>query len=145
MKKRIFFIVSAVLVTLFIFGNSFKDAESSTESSKIFTNAISNTLSRADKTVDSFTVTYFVRKTAHLMEFALQGFLIAGCFSEKFKKRTLYVLLLGLLTAFTDEFIQHFSKGRAPMIRDVGLDFIGTILGLFVFFFAVKLLQKRKA
>jgi len=145
MKTRIFFIVSAIIVTLFIFGNSLKTAEVSGNSSKVFTEAIENKIASHGKTYDTGKITFVVRKTAHLLEFALQGFLIAGCFSGEFKKRIPYVLSLGGATALIDEGLQFFSDGRSPMIQDVFLDFTGCALGLLVFFGAYKLITKRKA
>ena len=144
MQKRIFFIVSAILVTVFIFGNSFKDANSSGRSSKVFVEPISEQLTAAGKTIDNRDITYFVRKSAHILEFALQGFLITGCVVAGFKKRAIYVLLLGTLTACTDEFIQFFSDGRAPMFRDILLDFTGCVLGFFVFLLIHRLTTKLK-
>lgn len=145
MKKRIFFIVSAILATLFIFGNSLKDGASSTESSRVFTDMISKELISSGKTVDKSAITYFVRKTAHLLEFALHGFLITGCFTGNFKKRIPYVLALGGITACTDEVIQIFSDGRAAMVRDFFLDLVGCGIGILVYFFARKTVTKRKA
>ena len=84
-----------------------------------------------------------VRQSAHILEFALQVFLLAGCFSGIFKKRIIYVLFFGLMTACIDEFIQLFPEGRSAMIQDVFFDFTGTVLGLLVFFFIYKLNQKR--
>jgi len=82
MKKRIPFIILAVFVTLFIFSNSFETAEVSGQSSKKIVEAVAKAISTTlKKSPDTNLITYCVRKTAHIMEFALQGFCLSGCFA----------------------------------------------------------------
>lgn len=144
MKKQTFFIIAAILATLFIFGNSMLSADHSNREGDIVmvpVKKISKTYTGSAELPDIAVV--IVRKSAHILEFALQGFLLAGCFSGIFKKRIIYVLFFGLMTACIDEFIQLFPEGRSAMIQDVFFDFTGTVLGLLVFFFIYKLNQKR--
>ncbi len=70
-----------------------------------------------------------VRKAAHIAEFLVQAMLVAGSFSGKYRKRIVYILFFGLLTACTDEYIQLFSDGRAGLIGDIFIDFSGTAMG----------------
>ena len=133
MKRRIPFIVATVLATLFIFYNSMQSQEASQEASGIFANIVSRILDFIGTTIDANTVMYFVRKAAHISEFALQGILLAGCFSMSYKRRVIYVLFLGLLTACADEYIQVFAQNRSSMIQDVFIDFLGTVIGAVIF------------
>jgi len=134
MKKRIPFIILAVFVTLFIFSNSFETAEVSGQSSKKIVEAVAKAISTTlKKSPDTNLITYCVRKTAHIMEFALQGFCLSGCFAFAYRHRKVLTLSLGLLTACIDETIQFFVPGRASMIQDVIIDFSGTAIGLFAF------------
>ena len=133
MKRQVPFIIATVLATLFIFTNSLQNAEISGQSSGVLVNIISDFLNFIGLSADTDSITYFVRKAAHIMEYALQGLLLAGCFSMTFKRRIIYVLFFGLLTACVDEYLQLFALGRASMIQDVFIDFVGTIIGTFIF------------
>lgn len=144
MKKQKLFIIATILVTLFIFGNSMLSAASSGKGSDILADAIEKTITFMGRSFSHKNIVVFVRKTAHILEFTLHGFLLMGCFSKKLRDRIIYVLFFGLLTACTDEFIQLFSKGRASMIQDVFIDFGGTLLGVLVFFAIHRRMQNRK-
>ena len=133
MKRRIFFIVASVFATLFIFNNSLQPAEVSGNASGTLVDIMARFFALFGFSPDVDTVTYIVRKTAHFLEFAVQGLFIFGCFGMPPKKRIIYVLFLGLLTACADEYIQLFSPGRSAMIQDVFLDFSGTITATFIF------------
>ena len=144
MKIRILFIIAAILSTVFIFNNSLQDAShSDADSDTIVSFILGDKTPTNEKDPVRFIVTKTVRKSAHFLEFALQGFLLAGCFSAPFKKKALWVLILGLLTGCTDEFIQLFSDGRAGLVSDVLIDFIGTTVGLFIFTIASRYRRKR--
>ncbi len=145
MRKQKFFIIAAILATLFIFGNSMMSASYSDMGSDIIVGAIEKTAEATGSSVRHSKTVVLVRKSAHILEFALHGILLAGCFSGIFKKRIIYVLFFGLMTACVDEFIQLFSEGRSSMIQDVFFDFSGTLIGLLVFFFIYKIKQKRNA
>lgn len=143
MKKKLPFIIAAVSATLFIFSNSCKNAELSGNASGFWVEKILYLLSYFKIYPDAFSATVFVRKTAHILEFALQGFLITGCFSTPYKKRAFYVLILGVITACVDESLQLFFSGRAAMLKDVLIDFSGTVMGFLVFLTGHKFIQKR--
>lgn len=144
MKKQRLFLIAAILSTLFIFGNSMMSAEYSNIGSGVIVDAVENTSKALGTSVRHAKTVVFVRKSAHVLEFALQGFLLAGCFSGKFRKRIIYVLFFGLMTACVDEYIQLFSNGRSSMVQDVFIDFAGTVLGIFVFWLFCEFLGKRK-
>ena len=140
MKKKLPFIIGALLVTIFIFSNSLLDAVKSTEQSDVIVDAVVNTAEAAGISVARSGVEHFVRKCAHVLEFAAQGLFLTLCFDVPFKKRLWWVLPAGFLTACTDECIQLFSNGRAGMIQDVFIDLSGTLAG----FLAVFLFTRRK-
>lgn len=127
--KRIFFIIAAIIATVFIFSNSAKDAHSSSEQSGVIVDVVMQIIESIGFTPPQDYVVHAVRKCAHIVEFCLQGFLLAGCFFGTLKKRLLPVLALGLATACVDECLQLFFAGRAGMIQDVFIDFTGTFLG----------------
>ncbi len=129
MKKRLPFIVAAVIATLFIFNNSLQSAAVSTESSGRIVAFVSYILGFFGVAPDRAWLVGFVRKSAHIAEFTLQAILLASCFEMQYKRRIIYIFFLGLLTACVDEYIQIFSPGRAGMVADIFVDFAGTALG----------------
>lgn len=89
---------------------------------------------------------HFVRKMAHFTEFALLGTLVGGLVRRiglltGQRLRSLPVLLV-LLVAVTDEYIQYFT-GRGSMVTDVVLDFSGALFGLGLLAL-VSVLRKKK-
>ncbi len=80
---------------------------------------------------------YFVRKTAHFVEYAVLGILAWRTlrFDPSFRAYTgrhqfWLALLLAALYASTDEFHQKFVPTREPSVRDVMLDTCGAAAGL---------------
>ncbi len=130
MKKQIPFIIASILVTLFIFNNSFKIAELSSGDSRLLAQLIENLFSFLGLYSWADNAVLFARKSAHIFEFLLQAFMIAGCFYGKYKKRIIYILFFGLLTACIDEYIQLFVPGRAGLVTDIMIDFSGTAVGM---------------
>lgn len=130
MKKRNVFRILAVLATLFIFSNSLKPANLSSEDSGRIVAVVSWFLELFGKSADRAVLQNIVRKIAHFAEFGLQGTLLLGCFDKKLWDRVVYVLFFGLLTACTDEFLQLFAEGRGSQIQDVFIDFAGTAAGI---------------
>ncbi len=89
-----------------------------------------------------------LRKLAHVTEFCSLGVLLSwGVRMLREKPLEWYVLplLLGAAVAGVDEIIQIFSPGRGPHIRDVGIDSIGVVLGIFIFTLIYTLFHKQKA
>lgn len=73
----------------------------------------------------------FLRKVAHFTEFTCLGL----CFSWLFgmlKKKPWLPLCCGVAVACLDETIQLFVPDRGPGIKDVGIDTLGVILGIFI-------------
>lgn len=130
MSKRTVFRILTVFVTAFILSNSLKTAEVSSESSGRIVGMIIRFCDWLGHSIGTDNLQHIVRKTAHFLEFSLQGFLLSGCFSRSFREKAVYVLFLGLLTACTDEYLQLFFAGRGSQIQDVFLDFSGTVGGL---------------
>lgn len=130
MNRKNIFRILAVFVTVFIFSNSLKTAEVSSQSSGVIVGIIMRILDWFNYHIDPDVLQNIVRKAAHFLEFCLQGICLSGCFSRSFREKAVYVLLFGLLTACTDEFLQLYFEGRGSQIQDVFLDFFGTSGGL---------------
>jgi len=134
-RQILIFAVLSVLVVGFIFKNSLPSIEESRAQSGVLVELLRKILDPFGKWPEAV-FHRFVRKTAHLAEFALLGFCLGGL-SDGLKPnfwRSMYLFfaLFSVLTiAVTDEFIQSFT-GRGSMVSDVVLDFSGGLLGLFV-------------
>ena len=69
-----------------------------------------------------------LRKGAHTTEYAILGFLLVRAM-----RRELPAFLIGAAYAATDEFHQHFVRGRHGSPVDVAIDALGVALGILVF------------
>ena len=137
MKKRtIIFLVLFILFTFYIFSNSMMPAEESGKQGGRIIGFLSQFFGHN-------TATIIVRKSAHFLEFFIQGALFSGIIFESFKKNYIYLLFFGLLTAVTDEFIQNFSEGRGSMVSDCLIDFSGTLAITLIVFIIWYFKKKR--
>lgn len=141
--KKIFYLLSSILVVLFIFYNSLQNGEESSDTSATVLSFLNDFL---EKMGTSFRFEgYFIRKLAHFIEFFALGFFIMLTF-EAFTGKTIrglgYPLFLCLLVPVLDEYIQIFSEGRTSLVTDVLLDFSGAFSG--IIFAIILLFIKRK-
>ena len=125
-RKSVFFLVLAILSTIFIFSNSCKTAGESTVQSGIIVDVVAKFVS-----CDTGILTNIIRKLAHMIEFLIQSVCVCLFINSvgRFPKYVIYALFTGLLTACTDEFLQLFFDGRGSMVADIFIDFSGTIIG----------------
>ncbi len=134
------FTVLTVLIIVFIFTNSMRNADESNAMSNVFVDFLEKYFPGTQERL-----TTIVRKTAHFTEFTLLAVFAGLSFitknPDKFYERIIYVLFIGLLTACTDEFIQLFSEGRSSQIRDVFIDFSGVCTGAAVCIIVYSVLQ----
>ena len=65
-----------------------------------------------------------LRKLAHVVEYAVLGFLLARAAPEP------AALLLGIAYAASDELHQHFVPGREGVPLDVAIDGVGVVAGV---------------
>ena len=76
---------------------------------------------------------YFLRKAAHMMEFAVLGALfslVSATFQKRFSFRAAVSFLCGVLYAASDEIHQHFVPGRDGIVFDVLVDSAGVFIGV---------------
>jgi VanZ family protein len=69
-----------------------------------------------------------LRKTAHVVEFAILGALLLRALA-----RPVPALVAGVAYAVTDEFHQHFVTGRQGSPLDVAFDAVGVLLGVLLY------------
>ncbi len=147
--KSFIFGLLSVLTTLFIFYNSSLVASESSRNSGVIVTFILEKLACFGIDIDRHIMTVIVRKSAHTIEFFIQGLFmgLSYYFSKNYyPSKIINILFLGLLTAATDELIQGFVPGRGAMVSDIFIDYIGTILAIcFVYvIFRLKRRSRRK-
>lgn len=124
---RYFWLLLVVVLTAVIFVNSSLPATESGKLSGFVAQFVAQLAQLVDITLKG-DVEHTIRKLAHFLEFACLGLLWCKTFASfRVSNRTStgYILLLCLLTAVTDEYIQLFSLGREGKVMDVLLDFSG--------------------
>lgn len=90
-----------------------------------------------------------IRKTAHVLEFALLGLLLMFAWAQyplRFSLRLTLSFTMALAVAILDETLQRGVSGRSSDFVDVGFDALGIILGagLTLVFSRVRHGAKRK-
>lgn len=80
----------------------------------------------------------FIRKSAHTFEFLILAVLLSWTmfnYRIRWGKGVIYILIMVLFYAITDEVHQLFVPERGASITDVLIDFIGGIIGVILFNF----------
>ena len=72
----------------------------------------------------------FLGKAAHVVEYAVLGWLIQRARGDK--NAWWQSWLMAILYAVTDEFHQSFTPGRTPRVTDVMIDAVGAGIGMVV-------------
>ena len=87
-----------------------------------------------------------IRKTAHFVEYFILGVFSARLytvFNKKYSFVNLYSLLTSsLLVGLLDETLQLFTN-RTSQIKDVWLDFSGSLCGIIIFFALYAIIKNR--
>lgn len=152
-NRRKYVITAAALfgIVVVIFWNSCLDRQVSGRISGILAETLQSFLDPEGKIGTEQFHSVF-RKAAHFAEFAVFGGILGvaadkiRCRSDigiiKFPVRTAF--LTAFMVASADEFIQIFSRGRSPMLKDVVLDFGGAVTGIVLAMFLISFRRKRK-
>lgn len=129
---RKYFWIIVLLFTGLIFYNSSLPASASDEMSYFFVKLLAGINSFLDTPVPLAKMNHYIRKAAHFTEYYVQTLLLCNAFQAARidrKDSHGYILLLSLMTAMFDEYIQLFSPGRSGQVTDVMLDFAGGVTG----------------
>ena len=82
---------------------------------------------------ETLTMTFIVRKTAHLLEYTVLGVIASGLLRRGWGSGRLHgrlALVVAAIVPVVDETIQLFVPGREGQVRDVCIDLLGIALGL---------------
>ncbi len=155
--QRYVFLFLALVVMLFIFWHSSKDAASSTSESKNFTKTLFgyligdfSELSQEEQYNLVVEAQHFIRKSAHFCIYAALGFFVMGTvntytLTKKFK--FLIAESVCFIYAISDEIHQIFIPGRAGRVTDVLIDSVGGLFGIIamvVVLFVYSKLKKKE-
>ena len=137
MKKNKLSIILVIIWALIIFIMSSFNAEESANQSNFIVNIIASIFNINNISLLSL----IIRKLAHFTEYLILGVLVINMFTKNnVRKSYLLSILLCIIYATSDEIHQIFTPGRACQIKDILIDSIGSITGIYLF----KLLKKRK-
>ncbi len=144
-------VLAVVLVTALIFLNSLDTVEESNQKSDSVTDVVENVTGEDD---GSGNLRMVVRKSAHVIEFALLGAALAFLlyYIKLVHNKRLYGVcaFYALAVAVIDEYIQTFSD-RNGSVKDIMIDFCGALVGVLLasivpaVISAVKKHKQRKA
>jgi len=135
---------------LVIFLMSAQDADDSAYvSSKLLDTFIGDIYRFLFPQADDRTLDHYIRKTAHMCEYACLAVLSSLFFTELWRLKPpkkafafLTPVVWSGLYAATDEWHQTFVPGRAGQLKDVGIDTFGALLGVSGLFLARLLFRK---
>lgn len=123
-------ILLVFLWMLLIFLMSSFDATDSSNQSNFIVNIISNILNIENARLLSF----IIRKLAHFTEYLILGFLTINMLNKNdISRKYLISILICIIYATSDEIHQIFVPGRAYQIRDILIDSIGSITGVYLY------------
>lgn len=92
------------------------------------------------------TLNYIIRKLAHITEYFVLAFLTVSLLKEYTKNERLIIftsIIFCISYAITDEFHQLYVIGRTGAIKDVGIDTIGSIIYLIIYFIYTKIITRN--
>mgnify|MGYP002535108124 FL=1 len=119
-----------LLWMLLIFLMSSFDATESTNQSNFIVNIITDIF----KIENIELLSFIIRKLAHFTEYLILGFLTINMLNKNdISKKYLLSILICIIYATSDEIHQIFVPGRACQIRDILIDSIGSITGVYLY------------
>lgn len=127
--RRIAAVMLLCLCIAFIWHNSLEEAEVSGSRSFRITQTMNDWFFSG---LPMFLAEQIMRKLAHFLEYTLEGILVVSviwAYELKVCRYACQAALFGILTALIDETLQLFTDGRAALVGDVWIDFLGFLSG----------------
>ena len=132
MKRWILYIVLCLIV-FFIWDNSLQNGGTSDGFSLIFAEWLAPIADKLGFYGNIWALNRIIRKLAHLTEFTILGGVLYVVLRRYIEYGTVVkTIVVGIVIASLDEFIQLFSLGRSSQLSDVLIDTIGIIIGISV-------------
>lgn len=132
-KRKYIYLILTILWIGFIFYMSSKPAVESAAASSQIVDLILKWFGISSEFAEG--ISFVVRKAAHFTEYFILAGLITsthGAFTNK-NYNFSFILLMSVIIALSDEFLQGFVQGRSSEVRDVLIDFSGATLFLVIF------------
>ena len=131
--KKLKYFIPALIWMIFIFIMSHTNGNDSSNQSNFIAEIILKVIRD--------TLTFIIRKAAHMSEYAILLLLLYYALSNVISKHTLSLsLLVTFIYACSDEFHQLFIPGRSGQFKDVLIDTSGALIMLMIIF----LWQRKK-
>ncbi len=136
MKNKPSTVLVAIWMIIIFIMSSFNSVESSNQS-----NFIVDIIANIFKIENIELLSFIIRKIAHYTEYLILGLLVINMFTKN-NINNLYLIsiIFCIIYAISDEIHQLFVPGRACQIKDILIDSIGSITGIYLY----KLISKRK-
>ena len=132
MKRWILYIVLCLIV-FFIWDNSLQNGGTSDGFSLIFAEWLAPIADKLGFYGNIWALNRIVRKLAHLTEFTILGGVLYVVLRRYIEYGTVVkTIVVCIVIASLDEFIQLFSLGRSSQLSDVLIDTVGIIIGISV-------------
>ena len=132
MKCWILYIMLGLIV-FFIWDNSLQNGGTSDGFSLIFAKWIAPIANKLGFYGNIWALNRIIRKLAHLTEFTILGGVLYVVLRRYIEYGTVVkTIVVGIVIASLDEFIQLFSLGRSSQLSDVLIDTVGIIIGISV-------------
>ena len=132
MKRWILYIVLCLIV-FFIWDNSLQNGGTSDGFSLIFAKWIAPIANKLGFYGNIWALNRIIRKLAHLTEFTILGGVLYVVLRRYIEYGTVVkTIVVGIVIASLDEFIQLSSLGRSSQLSDVLIDTVGIIIGISV-------------
>lgn len=129
MKNKLSTFLVLIWMTIIFIMSSFDSVESSNQS-----NFIVDIIANIFKIENIELLSFIIRKLAHYTEYLILGFLVINMFTKN-NINNLYLIsiILCIIYAISDEIHQIFIPGRACQLRDILIDSIGSITGIYLY------------
>lgn len=136
MKNKPSTVLVAIWMIIIFIMSSFNSVESSNQS-----NFIVDIIANIFKIENIELLSFIIRKIAHYTEYLILGLLVINMFTKN-NINNLYLIsiIFCIIYAISDEIHQFLIPGRACQIKDILIDSIGSITGIYLY----KLISKRK-
>ena len=144
MKRRIITLILIIIWMIFVFYLSNQTADDSSTLSQGFLKTFLNLFNLKSET--AIITETLIRKLAHFVLYTIGGLLIythIKTYNLKDDSKVILTQIIGTFYAFTDEFHQVFIPGRSGEIRDVLIDSLGIVTGIF-FIVIIDMIREKK-
>lgn len=122
-------IIMPITWMIFIFIMSSFNSHESSQQSGVIVDFVAHILNINNHELLSL----IVRKLAHFTEYLILGILIINLLKDYTNNPLFISIIICLIYATSDEFHQLFVPGRSCQLRDIMIDTLGSILGIFLY------------